>query len=166
MRSAPASALVLALLSGVDRTAERVQEKPAAQETAAPSLRAQEPREIVPAQPPDDRRTSLNLLGTTDTDAGESRRNENIQFNLIDNNALKELNLRLGTTATIVREFQPDTKYFETEYGNPPRDSIHQVRPDAGSRGIHGELFYGDAIPQGTNDNSSSQIATDNAASV
>jgi hypothetical protein len=56
-------------------------------------------------QPVQARRTELNLLGATDSAAGESRRNENIQFNLIDNNALKYLNIRLGTTATIVGEF-------------------------------------------------------------
>jgi hypothetical protein len=38
-----------------------------------------------------ERRTELNLLARTDAAAGESRRNENVQFNLIDNNALEEL---------------------------------------------------------------------------
>ena len=56
------------------------------------------------------KRTDLNLLGGTDSAAGESRRNENVQFNLIDNNALKYLNIRLGTNATIVTEFQPGTE--------------------------------------------------------
>jgi hypothetical protein len=37
-------------------------------------------------------------LGATDSAAGESRRNENVQFNLIDNNGLKYLNIRLGNT--------------------------------------------------------------------
>jgi hypothetical protein len=41
------------------------------------------------------KRTDLNLLGKTHAAGGESRRNENVQFNLIDNNALKELNIRL-----------------------------------------------------------------------
>ena len=57
-----------------------------------------------PEQPAAERRTDLNLLNKTDTAAGESRRNENVQFNLIDNNALKELNIRLGTTATLIEE--------------------------------------------------------------
>ncbi len=49
-------------------------------------------------QPPAEerRRVELNLLGKEDSAAGESRRNENVQFNLVDNNALKELNVRLG----------------------------------------------------------------------
>src|SRR6476661_8206415 len=42
-----------------------------------------------PAKP--DRRTELNLLGQTDTGSGEGQRNENVQFNLIENNALKDL---------------------------------------------------------------------------
>src|SRR5437016_11117796 len=71
------------------------------------------------------KRTELNLLGTTDAAAGESRRNENLQFNLIDNNALKELNFRLGTNATIVTEFQPERKYFGTEFGSSPAPVIH-----------------------------------------
>ena len=55
-------------------------------------------------------RTDLNLLGKTDTDSGESRRNENVQFNPIDNNALKELNRRLGATATVVPTFEADQR--------------------------------------------------------
>jgi len=34
------------------------------------------------------KRVELNLVGKTDTAAGESRRNENIYFNPVDNNAL------------------------------------------------------------------------------
>src|SRR3954466_13723971 len=49
---------------------------------------------------------TLNLLGKTDTQAGEAKRNENVSFDLVDNNALKEQNARLGTSATIIREFK------------------------------------------------------------
>jgi hypothetical protein len=73
----------------------------------------------------DDRRKELNLLGKEDSASGESRRNENIQFNLVDNNALKELNVRLGASATIVKEFQPDRGYFGTEFGNAPSGGLH-----------------------------------------
>src|SRR5437660_11837202 len=69
--------------------------------------------------------TELNLLGATDASAGESRRNENVQFNLIDNNALKYLNIRLGTNAAIVTEFRPERKYFGTEFGGIPAGAIH-----------------------------------------
>src|SRR5690349_17353275 len=63
-----------------------------------------------------EKRTELNLLGSTDSASGESRRNENIQFNLIDNNALKDLNYRLGTSAAIAPDFKPERKYFGTEF--------------------------------------------------
>ncbi len=56
--------------------------------------------------PASDERTTLNLLGAVDANSGESRRNENVQITLIDNNVLNELNRRMGTTATIVREFE------------------------------------------------------------
>lgn len=84
---------------------------------------AEAPKPAAPATAPADettgKRVELNLLGKTDAAAGESRRNENIQFNLVDNNALKELNLRLGTSATIVEEFRPERNYFSAEFGNP-----------------------------------------------
>ena len=93
-----------------------------AQQAAPP----EPPKAAEPAQAPaQGKRTELNLLGTTDSASGESRRNENIQFNLIDNNALKELNIRLGTSATINSEFQPERKYFGTEFGNNPAGPIH-----------------------------------------
>jgi hypothetical protein len=93
-----------------------------AQQTApSESAKPVEPEQ----QPVKEKRTELNLLGVTDLAAGESRRNENIQFNLIDNNALKYLNIRLGTNATIITEFQPERKYFGTEFGNTPGSLIH-----------------------------------------
>jgi hypothetical protein len=84
-------------------------------------------------------RTQLNLLGRTDTAGGESRRNENVQFNLVDNNALKELNVRLGTSATIIDHFEPERRYFGAEYGNAPTAPVHAAFP-AGS-GVHGSVF-------------------------
>ncbi|MBI4874842.1 MAG: hypothetical protein HY822_09450 [Acidobacteria bacterium] len=86
------------------------------------------------------KRIELNLLGQTDAAAGESRRNENIQFNLVDNNALKELNVRLGTTATIVTEFRPERNYFGAEFGNAPAPVLHLSAPFA-ARGFHGRLY-------------------------
>src|SRR4051794_5530340 len=89
-----------------------------------------------------EKRTELNLLGGTDAAAGESRRNENVQFNLIDNNALKYLNLRLGTNATIVTEFRPERKYFGTEFGSTPAGVIH-LAPVKRVDGLHGGVSYG-----------------------
>lgn len=84
------------------------------------------------------KRVELNLLGKTDAASGESRRNENIQFNLVDNNALKELNIRLGTTATIIQEFLPVNNYFSAEFGNSPKASLSALKPL--DRGFHGRL--------------------------
>ncbi len=83
-------------------------------------------------------RTELNLLGVVDAESGESRRNENVQLTLVDNNVLKELNIRMGTTATIVREFDTAQGYFGSEFGNPPKRQIH-LKPSAG-RGLHGSF--------------------------
>jgi hypothetical protein len=93
------------------------------------------------AHPEAAKRVELNLLGKTDAGAGESRRNENVQFNLVDNNVLKELNVRLGAVATIVEEFRPERSYFGAEFGQPPSAVLHAVplRP----AGFHGGLWYG-----------------------
>ena len=84
-------------------------------------------------------RTELNLLGEVDTKSGESRRNENVQLTLIDNNVQKEINMRMGTEATIVREFAPSQGYFGSEFGNPPKRQIH-LRPSA-RRDFHGSVY-------------------------
>ena len=85
------------------------------------------------------KRTELNLQGQTDTAAGESRRNENIQFNPIDNNALKELNVRMGTTATIVPEFRVDRNYFGAEFGKPAPRATHLAPSKVDA--MHGDVF-------------------------
>jgi hypothetical protein len=100
-------------------------------------LAQQPPATPRPAAPP--ARSDLNLLGRADAQAGESRRNENVQFNLIDNNALKDLNVRLGTTATLIQEFRADRSYFSSEFGNRPQGSIHL--PAAKASPLHGSAF-------------------------
>ncbi len=85
-------------------------------------------------------RTNLNLLGQEDTRSGEARRNENVQFNLVDTNTLQELNIRLGATATIVTDFQPDRDYYGAEYGRRPRPNLHL--PPARGQAVHGNLFW------------------------
>ncbi len=86
-------------------------------------------------------RTELNLLGEVDVEAGESRRNENVRISLIDNNVLKELNKRVGTTATLVQELDPEKGYFGGEFGGNPASPIHLI--PATARGVHGNLFWG-----------------------
>ena len=85
-------------------------------------------------------RTEMNLLGETASDQGEGRRNENVQFNLVDNNALKELNIRLGTTATLLAEFAIDRGYFGSEYGKPPVPAVHA--PPGRGGGLHGDAHW------------------------
>jgi hypothetical protein len=115
-------------------------------QTAAQQAEPRPPAAEKPAEPDSKsadakKRLELNLLGQIDTAAGESRRNENIQFNLVDNNALKELNVRLGTTATIVREFSPGSNYFGAEFGNPPVVALSV--PSALRAGRHGNVYVG-----------------------
>ncbi len=92
-----------------------------------------------PAAPASETAPNPGLLGQANTQSGESRRNENVQFNLIDNNALKELNIRLGTTATIVSEFQAQRQYFGVEFGNAPPAPPHLAITKFLS-GVHGTL--------------------------
>ena len=66
-------------------------------------------------------RTALNLLGEVDSDEGEGRRNENVRITLIDNNVLRELTTRMGTTATVPLDVKIDQRYFAAEFGQPPR---------------------------------------------
>ena len=87
-----------------------------------------------------EQRTALNLLGQEDTRSGEARRNENVQFNLVDTNTLQELNIRLGATATIVTDFQPDRDYYGAEYGRRARPNLHL--PPARGQDIHGNVFW------------------------
>jgi hypothetical protein len=96
------------------------QQQPQTQQQAQPSQVQTPPQPSV-----ENRRTELNLLGKTDTASGESRRNENVQFNLIDNGALKELNIRVGTSATLIQEFKPERGYFGAEYGGAAAVPIH-----------------------------------------
>lgn len=88
---------------------------------------------------PAGRRIDLNLLGKTDTTSGESRRNENVQFNLIDNNALKELKIRMGTTATIIDDFRVDQNYFGAEFGDRPSAPLHLAAAKVSA--IHGSAY-------------------------
>lgn len=107
-------------------------------QTTAP----QQPAAAQPQAPQQQQRTQLNLAGQTDAASGESRRNENVQFNLIDTATVKELSVRLGTTATLVEEFRADRGYFGGEYGTRPGAPVHtQPLPLRLPAGWHGSLF-------------------------
>src|SRR5437867_5611083 len=104
--------------------------------------KAESPKaEAVPTEEDDARnRAGENLLGQADTAKGEARRNENVQINLLDTNAVRELNVRVGTTATIVEEFVAERGYWATEYGTAPRNPIRAQRQQGS--GVHGSLFW------------------------
>ena len=85
-------------------------------------------------------RTRLNLLGEVNSEQGEGRRNENVRLTLIDNNVLRELNERLGISATAVKSFQIDRSYWATEFGGPPGRPVHV--PAASVSRINGNAFW------------------------
>jgi hypothetical protein len=126
----------LAQQTPVGSTAESSPETP-----GAPSSNPAIPSAAPGASETSAARTQLNLLGQTDTNSGESRRNENVQFNLIDNNALKEINQRLGVTPTITQEFQPERNYFGSEFGTAPSGSI-LLAPKPGGSAWHGHVNW------------------------
>lgn len=104
---------------------------------------AQTPPPAEPARPPEPKpaETPANLLGRTNTQAGEARRNENIFITAIDNNAQKESSNRLGMTATAITEFSPASRYFGSEFGIAPTNPIHlaATRPLSS---LHGSAFW------------------------
>ena len=102
-------------------------------------LPAESEPEPVPADRPNAERTTLNLLGEVDSSSGESRRNENVRITLTDNNVLKDLNIRMGTTATVFSEFEADKSYFGKEFGGAPTAQIH-LAPSRSS-GFHGSVY-------------------------
>ena len=116
-------------------------ESPRAEAQVEKDTSAKSSPEAAPAEESAGRnRAGENLLGQADTSNGEARRNENIQINLLDTNAVRELNVRVGTTATIVQEFVAERGYWAAEYGTPPRNPI-RAEPQKGS-GVHGSLFW------------------------
>ncbi len=91
-------------------------------------------------QQEDGDRTALNLLGEVDSEQGEGRRNENVRITLIDQNVLRELTARMGTTATVPSEQRIDQRYFAAEFGQPPK-RLRQASAAAVSD-LHGELRW------------------------
>lgn len=67
-------------------------------------------------------------------------RNENVQVNRIDTDAVKEANIRLGTNVTVVTLAPVETNYYTAEHGRPPGEPgvLSTATP---FNGWHGELF-------------------------
>ncbi len=111
---------------------------PVEQAETPPAAEDPAPADTDPASAQPDR-TELNLLGQTDVNAGESRRNENVQIQLIDNNVLIELNKRVGVSATVVEEFDPERNYYGAEFGGNPSSPLHVAPSQADN--FHGSLW-------------------------
>jgi hypothetical protein len=126
--------LTLLLLLFGPQTEDKNAATPAPAPSAAPVAAASDPA-----------RPALTV-GKTNTESGEARRNENIQFSQIDNNAEKELAQRMGTSATVITEMKSERSYFGAEYGGSAPGALHPAAL-RGSPGMHGSLFatHGDS---------------------
>ncbi len=72
--------------------------------------------------------------------AASSMRNENVAVHPIDNYAIRETNIRLGTTATLVDEAPVEAGYWATEFGRPAGAPLVLAAP-ARQPSWHGELY-------------------------
>jgi hypothetical protein len=70
-----------------------------------------------------------------------AQRNENVAVYLIDTNAVKEANIRVGTTPTAVSEPSADTQHWATEHGQRPAETL-SIRPQTVGPGWHGEASW------------------------
>jgi hypothetical protein len=91
-------------------------------------------------------RFSITLLAQAALLSGQPRvsstaqRNENIAIYEIDTNAAKELNVRVGASATIIAEMPAETNYYAAEHGQPPSEAL-VPRTSAKPSPFHAELF-------------------------
>lgn len=69
-----------------------------------------------------------------------AQRNENVAVYQIDNDAIKEANIRLGTSTTIVPEAPVAASFYAAEHGRPPGEAL-LLRPAEKHTDWHGELF-------------------------
>jgi len=67
-------------------------------------------------------------------------RNENVAINRIDNNAIKEANVRSGAALTVINEFSAESGYYASEFGRPATGGLGLSGP-AKLDGWHAELF-------------------------
>ncbi|WP_321473756.1 TonB-dependent receptor [uncultured Paludibaculum sp.] len=69
------------------------------------------------------------------------QRNENVAIWFIDTNAVKEANIRVGTTTTAIPEPLAETHYFAAEHGRPPAELL-MLKPASAPSNWHGEGFW------------------------
>jgi hypothetical protein len=85
-----------------------------------------------------DKIRSETVRGKLDATA---QRNENVAVYQIDNNAIKEANIRLGDKVTILSEAPVDVSYYATEHGRPAGEPV-VLRPASPVPAPHGELYW------------------------
>ena len=128
------SALTIAFLLftaiGDDKKAE---EPPAPRQSTDPVTQIPDEKKAEPAAAP--------VLGKTNTQSGEARRNENIFINALDNNVQKELNIRTGVTATIIPDFTSSSRFYGGEYGIATSGPLH-VSATKSTGDPHGQLYW------------------------
>jgi hypothetical protein len=69
-----------------------------------------------------------------------AQRNENIQVNLIDNDATKEANVRMGNNVTVLSQVPAETSAYAGEYGRAASESI-AIASAPDFTGFHFELY-------------------------
>jgi hypothetical protein len=74
--------------------------------------------------------------------AASAQRNENVAVYQIDNNAVKEANVRLGARATILQFPAIESAYFAGEHGQPASETLILGAPASRLPSWHGELFH------------------------
>jgi hypothetical protein len=99
-------------------------------------LAAEEKQQTTPKTPPQAARD----LGRPSLAGAAARRNENVQVNQIDNDALKESNVRLGDNVTLIPHPPVEAGHFATEHGRPPGEQV-VLRAAPAASDWHGELF-------------------------
>ncbi|MEB2360201.1 MAG: TonB-dependent receptor [Bryobacteraceae bacterium] len=70
-----------------------------------------------------------------------AQRNENVAIYQIDNNAVKESNIRLGSRATVVTDAPVEVSYYATEHGQSASELVFLAPVPAPSI-WHGELYH------------------------
>src|SRR3989442_9369414 len=102
-RFALATSLITSCMAQ-DRKPETVDSKPVESKPSTESKSKAAPAAGAEGQAAQ-QRLQLNLLGQTDTASGESRRNEKVQFSLIETKTKREKNARIGNTAAVIQQF-------------------------------------------------------------
>ncbi len=103
----------------------------ASSQTPTAAVQAPKVNGAKPASPP----ATRSRMGAA------AQRNENVIVYMIDTNAIKEANIRVGSSTTVVAEPRVESQYFATEHGAAP-SSTPGLRPQTAPAGLHGDASY------------------------